>query len=198
MPREGRGLTQHRNMQRTTDSNQTATVLFHALVIFGTMFICLVGCAPAGDSDRSGDPPTTPADFLEQEPNDWAVSSQELPAILSPGDTFALEGWLGGDTINANGQPGTRDWFRIDAAAPLQANVRLWIDGPALVSLNLLEWHGVEGYTLRASDFTDTGYAELTVAIDPAFAGAGLGFGIMETSNSAELGTAYRLEVTAL
>ena len=119
-------------------------------------------------------------------------------AILSPGDTFALEGWLGGDTINANGQPGTRDWFRIDAAAPLQANVRLWIDGPALVSLNLLEWHGVEGYTLRASDFTDTGYAELTVAIDPAFAGAGLGFGIMETSNSAELGTAYRLEVTAL
>ena len=198
MPREGRGSTQHRNMQRNTDSNQTATVLLHGLFILTTIVVCLTACAPAGDSDRSEDPPTTPADFVEQEPNDWAVSSQELPAILSPGDTFALDGWLGGDTINSNGQPGTRDWFRIDAAAPLQANVRVWIDGPGFVSLSLLEWHSIEGYTLRASDHTGTGYTELTIAIEPNHAGAGLGFGIMETSMSATPGTEYRIEVTAL
>jgi hypothetical protein len=178
------------------------TDAFALFITYGLVALCalwaLVGCGAVGDSDRSSGGPGRAPDWAETEPNDFVTEPDYVPFTLTPGTVIVLEGELGGDTINALGQPGTRDWFRLDAQVPTTVNVRLWIDGPAYLSLNLVEWLDENTYRLRNHDFTETGYSELTIEVAALAAGSGLGIGIMEGSNSALEGTAYTLEVMAL
>ncbi|MCH9834834.1 hypothetical protein K0U83_04195 [bacterium] len=183
---------------RTTDPDTFA--IFATLFLFAAAAaaLALPACSPVGDRDRQAAGPNCDPDFTEAEPNDFVDEPDTLPVNLAAGDIFSFSGTLGGDTINSNGAPGTLDWFRCDAAMPCQANVRLWVDGPAFLSLNLVEWLDQDEYRLRAHDFSGSGYIELTIPIDRAAPGSGLGIGIMETSQSATPGTTYCVEVTVL
>lgn len=171
-------------------------------ITYGLVALCalwaLVGCGTVGDSDRASGGPSGAPDHLEREPNDFVDQADHVPFLLAPGTVVVIDGELGGDAVNGNGQPGTLDWFRMDAPVPCRANIRLWIDGEAYAALNLVEWLDLDTYALRAHDFTGTGYCELTIDIGGGALGSGLGIGLMETSSSALEGTAYTLEVTTL
>jgi hypothetical protein len=171
-------------------------------ITYGLVALCalwaLVGCGAVGDSDPSAGGPSGAPDWAESEPNNFVDEPDHVPFTLTPGAIVVIEGELGGDIINANGQPGTRDWFRLDAQVPTTVNVRLWIDGPGFVGLALAEWLDEDEYRLRASDHSGAGYLELTTEIAAQAFGSGLGIGVMEGSSSALEGTAYTLEVMAM
>lgn len=189
----GMGNRPHRpdhHMQRTTDSNDTATVLFHAIIIAATIAVCLVGCGPVGDSGpsepRGGDLPS----YSEGEPNDDVTTPHGLPIVLSPGDLFEVRGVAGGDVINSSGAYGTEDYMSATCATPVTVNVRVFVDEPAWYHLVLVEYNAT-GYSIVASDFSSgEGVVELTATCSDTF-----GFGVVETGNGITSGEPWTAEV---
>ena len=196
----GPHFNQHIDMKhRNSDPDSFAILATVALWLAAAAALLLPACSPVGEGSGpgsgSGGPGGSP-DAYEQEPNDTVTTPDRLPLLLTPGSVLRVRGTLGGDTINANGHPGTRDWFRIDAAAPCTCNVRVWIDGIGFVQVALVEWEAEGDYRLVASDHSGSGYIEQTVTVAGAAFGSGLGIGILESSLSADPGTVYDIEVS--
>ena len=184
--------------QRSSDPDSFAILATLALFAAAAAALCLPACSPVGEGSGPGSGsggPGGPPDALESEPNDAVTTPDRLPLLLTPGAVLRVRGTLGGDTINANGHPGTRDWFRIDAAAPCTCNVRVWIDGVGFVQVALVEWETEGDYRLVASDQSGSGYIEQTATVSGGAFGSGLGIGILEGSLSADPGTVYDIEI---
>lgn len=180
-------------MQRTTQDNDTAVFLFNALVIAGTIFICVVGCAPVGDRGPSKPRGGNLAAYGEGEPNNDVASPHGLPVALSPGDLFEVHGHAGGDVVNSLGEYGTEDWLSAPCAAPVTVNVRVFVDDPAWFHLVLVEYTST-GYSVTASGFSHgAGVVELTATCSDTF-----GFGVVETGNGIASGTPWLAEVWCL
>ena len=187
--------------QRSSDPDSFAILATLALFAAAAAALCLPACSPVGEGSGSGSGQEGPGgspDAYEAEPNDTVSTPDRLPLLLAPGTVLRVQGTLGGDTVNANGAPGTRDWFRIDAAAPCTCNVRVWVDGIGFVQVALVEWEAEGDYRLVASDHSGSGYIEQTVTVAGAAFGSGLGIGILESSLSADPGTVYDIEIAVL
>lgn len=183
---------------RNADPDSFAVLATIALWFAAAAALLLPGCSPVSGEPNPSSGPGCDPDFIEQEPNDAVTEFDRIPVTLAPGDVFTISGELGGDTVNANGQPGTRDWFRCDAGAPCQVNVRVWLDGIGFIGVALVEWLDESTYELRASDHSGAGYIEQTITVGATEWGSGIGIGILESSMSAPLGTPYCISVTVL